>query len=226
MARRSTPAAWRCTDGEGVGAAGADDVVGRAGPAGTPCRPADRAPSVRAVAAGTAEAARLSRHGALCSSSAAMPPTCGAAADVPKNGAGKRPGAGDRHAVDRRDVRLQPAVERRPAAAEELRPSDCEVSRHDSSGAAGGKRAGGRRRRRADRADRNHAHRRAAGVALRRDAARRGVVVVALVARRRQQRRPGGGALRLEREEVQVSAAAPRRARSARRSGSDRPRRC
>ena len=39
---------------------------------------------LRALAGAMVEAVRFSRHGALCSSSAAMPPRCGAAADVPK----------------------------------------------------------------------------------------------------------------------------------------------
>src|SRR5437773_3674092 len=39
---------------------------------------------LRAPAGATVEAVRPSRHGALCSSSAAMPPMCGAAAEVPK----------------------------------------------------------------------------------------------------------------------------------------------
>src|SRR5260221_5887062 len=46
---------------------------------------------VRAVTAEMADVVRSRRHGALWSSSAAMAPTCGAAAEVPKNGAGNDP---------------------------------------------------------------------------------------------------------------------------------------
>src|SRR5262249_44265334 len=46
---------------------------------------------VRAAAAAVVEAARFIRHGAPCSRSAAMPPMCGDAADVPKNVDGNAP---------------------------------------------------------------------------------------------------------------------------------------
>ena len=48
---------------------------------------------VRALTGSAAPAAPLMRHDAPCSTSAASPATCGAAADVPKNGFSKLPAA-------------------------------------------------------------------------------------------------------------------------------------
>ena len=160
---------------------------------------------------GDRRAARLSKQGALCSTSAATPPTCGAAADVPKNGVGNAPAPVTATPSMPTMSGFSAAVERRPAAAEELRRAVRWVEARFVRRARR-KTRGRRRRRRADRPDRDDADRRAAGVTLRRDAARRGVVVVPLVPRRRQQRRSGGRALGLERKDVQVAAAAPRRA--------------
>jgi len=47
----------------------------------------------RAVEGSSAPPAPAARHGAACSASAAIPATCGAAAEVPKNGTSKFPAA-------------------------------------------------------------------------------------------------------------------------------------
>src|SRR5437899_6382369 len=90
---------------------------------------------VRAVPASSADGPPATRHGAACSTSAAMPATCGAAADVPKNGFSNRPAA----------VTLTPSIAEisgfsRPSTVGPRLLKNSIVwllrSRHDSSGAA------------------------------------------------------------------------------------------
>ena len=149
------------------------------------------------------DALRFRRQGALCSSSAAMPPTCGAAADVPKNGAGNDPAP----VIDTPSIAAMSGFRRPSSVGPRLLKNSgvtFDVSRHDSSGAAPENAPAAAADAEQIAPTDDHAHRRSAGVALRRDAARCRVVVVALVARRREQRRPGGRALGLERKDVQV----------------------
>src|SRR5207249_1335779 len=91
--------------------------------------------AARAAADSMAPGAPATRQGAACSTSAAMPAMCGAAADVPKNGFANRPAA----------VTLTPSMDdtsglSRPSIVGPLLLKNSIVvllrSRHDSSGAA------------------------------------------------------------------------------------------
>ena len=138
---------------------------------------------------------------------------------MPKKGAGNDPAP----LIDTPSIAamsgFMPPVERRAAAAEELRASDSRCRGTTRRARAENAPRGGRRRR-ADRADRDDAHRRTAGIALRRDAARRGVVVVPLVPRRREQRRSRRRRTPAGTRRCSDASAARRPARSARRCGS------
>src|SRR5205823_1903008 len=78
-----------------------------------------------------------SRHGAPCSSSAAMPPMCGAAADVPKNVDGNEPAP----VTDTPSIAAMSGFTRPSSVGPRLLKNSAvrfDVSRHDSSGTAAG----------------------------------------------------------------------------------------
>src|SRR6516225_5215915 len=66
-------------------------LLGTAPPSGTALFRMRLWRAIRAVTLSLAPAAPLRRQGAACSKSAAIPPTCGTAAEVPKNGLSKSP---------------------------------------------------------------------------------------------------------------------------------------
>ena len=208
------PGSVDCTAFDRVNPPGANIVVGR--------RPEREGLADQKIAdrragrvGGGGRRARFSRHGALCRTSAAIPPTCGAAADVPKNGAGNDPAP----LIDTPSIAARSGFSRPSSVGPRLLKNSGVAVRGIEARLVGSarERARGGGRRRADRADRNHAHRRSAGIALRRDAARRGVVVVTLVPRRREQRRSRRRRIPAETRRCSGSSAAPRRERSARR---------
>src|SRR5580765_2594903 len=89
---------------------------------------------VRAASAVAVEVLRFSRHGALWRTSAAIPPTCGAAADVPKKGAGNDPAP----LIDTPSMAARSGFNRPSSVGPRLLKNSgvlFEVSRHDSSGA-------------------------------------------------------------------------------------------
>src|SRR5262249_37510040 len=93
---------------------------------------------VRAFTASTVEVVRFNRHGALCSTSAAMAPMCGLAAEVPKKGAGKLPAP----EIETPSMAIRSGLVRPSSVGPRLLKTSavvCDVSRHDSSGALEGK---------------------------------------------------------------------------------------
>src|SRR5947209_18610857 len=78
---------------------------------------------VRAVEAAIVDVVRLSRHGAPCKTSAAMPPRCGDPADVPKNVVPNPPAPVTLTPSTAVMSGLDAPVERRPTAAEKFRRS-------------------------------------------------------------------------------------------------------
>jgi hypothetical protein len=93
---------------------------------------------VRATVGSIVDVVRFSKHGALCSNSAAIPPMCGAAADVPKNAVGKPPAP---NTVTPSMAAMSGLVRPSSVGPRLLKNSAVEfdVSRHDSSGALGEK---------------------------------------------------------------------------------------
>src|SRR5690349_16748934 len=90
---------------------------------------------VRAAAAAVVDAARLSRHGAPCRSSAAMPPMCGDAADVPKKVDGNEPAP----VIDTPSMAAMSGFCRPSIVGPRLLKNSAvrfDVSRHDSLGTA------------------------------------------------------------------------------------------
>src|SRR4029078_3252436 len=88
---------------------------------------------VRAGVAQSFEAARFNRHGAPCRTSAAMPPMCGDAADVPKNVLPNEPAP----VIDTPSIAAMSGFGRRsPVGPRRLKYSAVRlvVSRHDSFG--------------------------------------------------------------------------------------------